>query len=119
MADTQPMTPARPVVRFPDEIDMVNADQFGEQLMSALGQGACVVVADMTATTFCDTSGIRILVQAHKQAAAANSELRVVIRSAAVLRAMACTKVDTVLQIYPDLDEALARDSRGTTSPEA
>jgi anti-sigma B factor antagonist len=102
------------VITFPAEIDMANADQFGEQLTSALASGVITVVADMTATTFCDSSGIRRLVMAHKQAAANNAELRVVIPSARVLRDLAITKVDTVLLIYPSLDAALAPEPHAT-----
>ena len=109
MADPQPVTPARPVVlTLPDQIDMANAGQAGEQLGSALAPGVAIVVADMTATRFCDSSGLRILVLAHRQAAANNAELRVVIPAATVLRSMAITQVDTVLLIYPSLDAALA-----------
>jgi anti-anti-sigma factor len=66
------------------------------------------VIADMTATTFWDCSGIRVLMHAHHQAAAHNAELRVVIRSARVLRILAMTQVDYLLLIHPGLDEALA-----------
>jgi anti-sigma B factor antagonist len=96
------------VVTLPAEIDMANADQIGRQLDAALAPGVATVVADMTATRFCDTSCIRLLVLAHQQAAANNAELRVVIPSANILRALAITKVDTVLRIYPSLEDALA-----------
>lgn len=69
--------------------------------------GVATVIADMTATTFCDTSCIRMLVLAHKGAAAHHAELRVVIPSANVLRVLAITKVDTALRIYPSLQDAL------------
>src|SRR5262249_10250777 len=87
---------------------MANAGPIGDQLDAALADGAAAVVADMTATRFCDSSGIQLLVRAHQQAAANHAELRVVIPSASVLRALAITRVDTVLLIYPSLDAALA-----------
>jgi anti-sigma B factor antagonist len=113
MAGTDHVTPAQPVVvTFPNEIDMANADDTGELLMAALVPGCAVVVADMSHTTFCDTSGFRILVKAHKQAVSADTELRVVVSSIAVLRAMAYTRIDTVLRIYPSLTDALAPEPR-------
>lgn len=51
----------------------------------------------MTVTRFCDSTGLRALVLAHKQAAAQNTELRLVITSAGVLRVLASTHLDTVL----------------------
>jgi anti-anti-sigma factor len=98
----------RVVVTLPAEIDMDNADQIGQQLDAALAPGVATVVADMTATRFCDTSGVRMLVLAHKEAAAHNAELRVVIPSADVLRVLAILKADRVLRIYPSLKDALA-----------
>jgi anti-sigma B factor antagonist len=62
----------------------------------------------MTATRFCDSTGLRALALAHKQAAAHRIELRLVITSADVLRVMAITQLDTVLRIYPSLDSAQA-----------
>jgi hypothetical protein len=47
-------------------------------------------------------------VLAHRRAAASNAELRVVIPAASILRVLALTKVDTVLRIYPSLEDALA-----------
>lgn len=106
--DAQPELGARRVVvTLPAEIDLENADQIGRQLVAALAPGVAIVVADMTATRFCDTSGVRMLVLAHQGAAAHHAELRVVIPSANVLRVLAITKVDTVLRIYPSLQDAL------------
>ena len=96
------------MVPLPAEIDLDNADQIGRQLDAALAPGVATVVADMTATRFCDTSGVRMLVLAHKKAAAHNAELRVVIPSADVLRVLGILKVDRVLRIYPSLADALA-----------
>ena len=97
----------RVVVALPGEIDMANADQIGQQLDAALTPGVATVIADMTATRFCDTSGVRMLVLANRGAAAHNAELRVVIPSASILRVLAITKVDRVLRIYPSLEGAL------------
>ena len=71
-----------------------------------------VVVADMTATSFCDSTGLRALALAHKRAAAPNTELRLVITSGDVLRVMAITQLDTVLRIYRSLDA-----EQGTARP--
>jgi anti-anti-sigma factor len=110
MVETQPVTPARPVVvTLPAEIDMANAHQVRQQLYSALVPGVTVVVANMTATTFCDTMGFRALVLAHKRAVERGSELRLLITSPHVLRVMGILKVDTVLSIYSDLEAAVAR----------
>jgi anti-sigma B factor antagonist len=96
------------VVALPAEIDIANADPVGQQLASALTPAVRTVIADMTATRFCDSSGISMLVQAHKQAAANGTELRLVVLSAAVLRALTLAALDRLLPIYPSLSQALA-----------
>ena len=58
MAQVQPPARGRvspTVVTLPAEIDMVNADHIGADLQAALTPGVTTVVADMTATTFCDS----------------------------------------------------------------
>jgi len=96
------------VVTLPGEIDMANADRVSADLQTAFGPGVTTVVADMTATTFCDSLGISALVRAGKQATASGAELRVVVPSARVLRVLAILGLDGRLAIYPSLPDALA-----------
>jgi anti-sigma B factor antagonist len=96
------------VVALPAEIDMANADRVGQQLGSAFTPGVRTVIADMTATRFCDSSGINMLVRAHRQAAAHGTELRLAVPSPAVLHTLTLTGLDQLLAIYPSLSQALA-----------
>ncbi len=96
------------VVALPAEIDMASADRAGQQLGSAIAPGVRTVIADMTATRFCDSSGINMLVRAHQQAAANRTGLRLVVASTAVLRALTLAGLDHVPPIYPSLSQALA-----------
>ena len=96
------------VVTLPAEIDMANADSVNADLQAAFGPGVTTVVADMTATTFCDSRGIGALVRAYKQAATTGAQLRVVVPSARVLRVLAVLGLDGRLAIYPSLPDALA-----------
>jgi anti-anti-sigma factor len=103
---------ARPVVvTMPAEIDITNADRIGEELSSAIARGAGMVVADMTGTRFCNSSGISMLVLAHRQAAANHAELRLVVLSTVVLRALKLVRMDCLLPIYPSLDAALTPEA--------
>lgn len=111
MTDTVSMTPAhgQPVIlTLPAEIDMANVDAIGAQLAAALTPGTRVVIADMTATTFCDSIGIAMLIRARKQATANGTELRLLLPSPDVLRVMRLQGVDAVLPIYHSLEQALA-----------
>jgi len=96
------------VVSMPAELDITNARLFGEELIAALVLGNSVVIADMTSTTFCDSSGARALAIAHRQAAALKAELWLVVAAASVLRTLSLSGLDQLIPIYPSLDEALA-----------
>jgi anti-sigma B factor antagonist len=103
-ATTAPLT----VVTFPAEIDMATADAIGEQVAAALAPGVHAVIADMTATTFCDSAGITMLIRAQKRATAHGAELRLLLRCPNVVRVLKIQGVDAVLPIYHNLEEALA-----------
>jgi anti-anti-sigma factor len=103
------------VVTLPGEIDMANAKRVGAELTAAFGRGVGVVVADMSGTRFCDSSGIHALVMAHKQARASNAGFRVVVGPGEVRRVLGILHLDTVLALYPRLDSALLTED---SSPE-
>jgi len=110
MRDPQRGTPAwtRPVVvTLPAEVDISNAGGIGEELCAAFAPGVRTVIADMTGTRFCDSSGISMLVQAHRKATASHAELRLVALSTAVLRALSAVRIDLLLPVYPSLADAL------------
>jgi anti-anti-sigma regulatory factor len=50
------------VVVLPVEIDVTNSQQVHDLLLEALVPGVDVVIADMTSTSFCDSSGVHALV---------------------------------------------------------
>ena len=100
------------MVTLPAEIDMTNADQVGADLDAAFGPGIAVVIADMSGTRFCDTSGIHALVLAHQRAKADNTGFRVAAGPGEVRRILGILGLDTVLDLYPRLDMALVAGYR-------
>jgi anti-sigma B factor antagonist len=106
---------ATAVAALPVEIDVSNADRAAGELFAAVKPGVRVVIVDMTLTTFCDSSGLRAIAQAHDRAQAQGAELRLVTAAPGVLRVLAVTGLDTV-PVYPRLDEALAA-APGATGP--
>ena len=64
-----PERPARPVVVSPlAEIDIANAEHVSGQLRAAFAPGVTAVVAEMSLTVFCCTSGRRQLLATHTRA---------------------------------------------------
>ena len=60
MGHSQPQTRLA-VVPLPAEIDITNAREAGRDLLAAVVPGVSAIVADMTATTFFDSSGASML----------------------------------------------------------
>jgi anti-anti-sigma factor len=97
------------VVAFPPEIDDANAEQTCAQLYEAFASGAAVVIADLTATTFCDSSGIQQLMKAHAHAISVGAQLRVAVSPrGAVARVVELMGVGETLHIYARTDDAAA-----------
>jgi anti-sigma B factor antagonist len=100
------------VVTLPAEIDIGNADEIREELLSVLNQGAVLLIADMSKTTFCDSAGISALVRTFRRATASAAGMRLVVGTPAVHRVLAITGVDRLISIYPSVGASLARPAR-------
>jgi anti-sigma B factor antagonist len=98
-----------PVVATPAEIDITNAAGLRTALAEASAHGRGTLVVDMSGTQFCDSSGIHILVRAHKRARADGGELLLVLTAATVLRIFAIIGIDRIIPSFPSLEEALAQ----------
>lgn len=97
-----------PVVTTPDDIDASNAEELRAAIFDTMAHGHATFVVDMTATGYCDSAGLHVLVRAHRHAQAGGGEVRLVITSAAVLRIFAITGVDRVIPNFPTVQEAVA-----------
>jgi anti-sigma B factor antagonist len=98
-----------PVVTTPEEVDISNAERLRTALLEASGHGRGTLVVDMSATQFCDSSGIHVLLRAHKRAQAEFGELLLVLRATTVLRVFAITGIDRVIPNFSSLEDALAQ----------
>jgi anti-sigma B factor antagonist len=95
------------VVTLVAEIDVTNADEVREQLLSVVNQGASVLIADMSQTTFCDSAGVTALVRAYRRATEGGTKFRAVVTSLAVRRVLEITGVDRLIDTYPTVAKAL------------
>jgi anti-sigma B factor antagonist len=98
-----------PVVTVAEEIDVTNAEALRSALLQAAEAKPGTLVADMTRTWFCDSSGLHTLLAAHKRAEAEGRQMVLVIPGGtSVLRVFAITGMDRVIPTVPTLAEALA-----------
>ena len=100
-----------PIVTAPEEIDITNAPELRSALLKASAHGHGTLVVDMTRTQFCDSSGLHMLLAAHKRAQAEGGELLLAITAAPVLRVFALTSIDRMIPNFTSLEEALAQTS--------
>jgi anti-sigma B factor antagonist len=104
------------VVTLPAEIDITISDQVREDLLSAVNQGAGLLIADLSNTIFCDSSGVSALARAFRRTQASDGEMRLVVRAPAVHRVLSLTGIDRLLAVYPSVTEALS-DPAGEPIP--
>jgi len=98
------------IVVLPGEIDVSNAQRVFDQLSSVFAAGATVVVADLTATVFCDSTGLRTLLKVQRQAAATGAQLRLAISPGGpVQRVVDLMAFDSLLPVYTSRAQATAR----------
>ena len=96
------------VVTLPAEIDVTNSDTVRDELLAALDQRAVLLVADMSRTNFCDSSGVSAMVRVFRQAVASGRAMRLVVSTAGVQRVLSITGVDRLVDVFPTVAASLA-----------
>jgi anti-anti-sigma factor len=101
-------TGQRAVVVFPEHVDMSTAAQIREELLGVFDRGAAVVIADMSATVWCDYVGVDAVAQACQRAAIRRAELRLVATAPAVRRLLGAEGLDRLVPVYSSVEAAIA-----------
>jgi phosphoserine phosphatase RsbU/P len=101
------------VVTIPAEVDMTNATDVSDLLTAVAGESPEVITADMTATVFCDSAGVRALMRAHQLADAGGSELRLALGDSPAARIIQLTGLDQIVPIYRSVQQSLATPRNG------
>jgi anti-anti-sigma factor len=105
------------VVIVSGEIDLTNAENLRDALLSALNAGARGLVVDMSATTFIDSAGVSALVRASRRAAATEATVRLAVTAPGVLRVLNLVGIDQLIEVHPSVSEALASLPEQSTEP--
>lgn len=101
------------VVELPEEVDLSNAPGLGDDLVAVLDSGVPGVIVDMTATHFCDSTGINAVVRAYNRARVLGSWVRIVAPHPHVRKVFAITGIDQLVAVYPSMTAArrIVRDA--------
>jgi anti-sigma B factor antagonist len=93
--------------RLSGEIDFTSSGPVQSTLLAMILPGGGTVIADLTRITFLDSSGLGVLVQAHRTALERQNRL-LVVASPPVRKLLRLTGLDTVLETYDELSVAEA-----------
>lgn len=96
------------VLALPERMEASNAGQIGEELLSVINGGATALIADMTATIWCDHAGADAVVRAFRRAVVSGIELRLVVPAEHVSRVLSLSGLDHLVPSYPSLEGATA-----------
>lgn len=96
------------VVTLPAEIDVTNSADVGEVLAAVAAEHPELITADLTGTSFCDSSGVHAIARGYRLAAQNGGELRLAVGSSPTLRVLELTGLDQVVSLYPDVEQSLA-----------
>jgi anti-sigma B factor antagonist len=97
-------TSGRVVVAARGQVDLATAPELAKALAEARGDGVTEIVVDLTAVDFLDSTGVRVLVQAARQAAQAGVRLYLQGAQGWVARVLEITGVAEYLPPPPEPD---------------
>jgi anti-sigma B factor antagonist len=93
------------VVTLSGEIDVAAAPTVRERLeQAASGDGTLIV--DLTGVSFIDSTALGVLIGVHKQRAAAEADMRLVVSEPRILKVFEITGLTDLFVIVPSLAEA-------------
>jgi anti-anti-sigma factor len=97
------------IVAVAGEIDLSNADSIRDEVVDAVGTAHDRVALDLTATTYLDSTGVRLLFDLATRMQARRRRLALVVTDRAIVRrVIVLTKLDEAVPVYPSLDDAVA-----------
>jgi len=103
--------PEAVLVRAKGEVDSSTAGEFSSQLEAALqqaeSQGSRLLIVDLQGVTYFGSAGLNAVLDCHKQGLQAGTSVRLVADNGLVVRPIEVTNLDSVLELYPTLPDAL------------
>lgn len=92
------------IVALAGEIDLYTAPRLQSELTAAMrGEQPARIVVDMSAVEFCDSTGMNVLLAAHRQAGEQGGDLALAAPRAAVRKILEVTGLGSVFTVHDDL----------------
>lgn len=99
--------PDATVISVCGEIDLSSCGRLREEVLASLVRGATVL--DLAGVGFCDSTGVRVLVEAERVARAGGVSFRLAAASPAVERVLEVVGALELFEAFPDLETALRK----------
>jgi anti-sigma B factor antagonist len=90
-----------------DAVDMLSAPQLTEAIRGALGKAPAGLIVDLTEVEFLASVGMSVLIAAQEDADAISTRFGIVAEGAATSRPIRLLGIDSILALYPTLEDAL------------
>jgi anti-sigma B factor antagonist len=95
------------VVTVSGEVDLQTAPRLAAALEEARAASGASIVVDLSRVDFLDSSGLGVLVTAHRETEAGGGRLRLVRPRPAVGKVLTITRMSEVIDSFDSLDDAL------------
>ncbi|MFC9328673.1 STAS domain-containing protein [Kitasatospora sp. NPDC057015] len=114
LSTTTRRTPTGPVVEIAGDLDFHSASRARSVLLGQDLDPGQLLVVDLTALTFCDSTGITLLVAARNHALSRRADIALAGVPAGVARIFDVTGLTRVFATHPTVGDAVARWVGGT-----
>ena len=95
------------IVTLEGRLDISNSSQFEQDCMKWIEQGQRRFILDLGALEYISSAGLRSILAATKKLKAQNGSLALCSLSGLVEEVVTASGFDNILQVFPDLDQAM------------
>jgi anti-sigma B factor antagonist len=100
------------VFRLRGSLDIATAPTVRAALMEAIDGGGHHCIVDLTQLEFLDSTGLGVLIGAHRRTVERDGSLRLIIKDGPISRLLNITGLITIFAVYHSLDDAKHNRSR-------
>ena len=105
------------VVAVTGELEMATAPRLRQQVVSLIGAGRSHLVIDLGGVDFIDSVGLGVVVGALKRCRTHGGDLMVAGALPRVRSLFEITRLDEIIELHPDVEQALAAAGAGSGTP--
>lgn len=95
------------VAALSGELDVASVPELREQLLGVLRPDTCRLIVDLSRVSFCDASGLAVLVGTNRRARLLGGVLRLAAPAPPVVEALRITGLDLQLDVFPTVSAAI------------